>query len=250
MSSTQTPIDTTADSLALAGYAAQELPLGPLGSRGIVITGYVPAAAPLLAAIRANIGGTLSGPHRTVSHCELLAWVEHTGPEVVSVATTVAQSFMGSLEELLAVAPGIAPPKRPGSVQSKNPTYRRCPVSAVRVQSPILWLLAIRDVDTELPSRAVAAALVLRSYMSDRATCWPVIATIAWGMRASDRTVQRALRELEASGWLLRNSRVITWAPSTARPCQRTLSCWRDFENTSRAERTPQRSLDTCRSAA
>jgi len=43
--------------------------------------------------------------------------------------------------------------------------------------------------------------------MSDRATCWPVIATIAWGMRASDRTVQRALRELAAGGWLLRTSR-------------------------------------------
>ena len=88
--------------------------------------------------------------------------------------------------------------------RSDDETCRRSVVRAVRVVSPNLWVLAIRDVDTELPKRAVAAALVLRSYMNQTATCWPAVATISGGMRASDRTVQRALSQLEASGWLLR----------------------------------------------
>lgn len=79
-----------------------------MGNRRFVITGYVPAAGPLLAAIRASTGSALSGRHQSVSHCELLAWVERTSAEVVSVATTVAPWFTGSLEDLLAVAPGIA----------------------------------------------------------------------------------------------------------------------------------------------
>ena len=72
------------------------------------------------------------------------------------------------------------------------------------VRSANLWALAIRDVDTELSGRAVAAALLLRSYMNDRATCTPAVATIARGTRVSDRTVQRGLSELEAGGWLIR----------------------------------------------
>lgn len=91
--------------------------------------------------------------------------------------------------------------------RSDDETRRRPVVRGVRVMSANLWVLAIRDVDTELPKRAVAAALVLRSFMNQRATCWPVVATIAGGMRASDRTVQRALQELEAGGWVLRTSR-------------------------------------------
>jgi hypothetical protein len=102
-------IEAFADSLVLAGYATQMLLMvGPPFNWRLVITGYVPAAAPLLAAIRANTGTLMSARHQTVSQCELLAWVEHTSPEAVSMATTLAPWFTGSLEDLLAVAPGIA----------------------------------------------------------------------------------------------------------------------------------------------
>jgi hypothetical protein len=77
-------------------------------------------------------------------------------------------------------------------------------VRALAVRSATLWLLAIRDVDTELKGRAVTAALMLRSYMNDRATCTPAVGTIARGIRVSGRTVQRGLSDLEAGGWLIR----------------------------------------------
>jgi len=96
------------DNLALAGYATQELPLGSGGSYRVVITGYVPAAAPLLAALRANPSKIFSGCYGTATHCELLAWVEGASPEDVRAATMLAPWFTGSLEDLLAVAPGVA----------------------------------------------------------------------------------------------------------------------------------------------
>lgn len=101
-------IEAFVGDLALAGYATQELPLAPGGNCRVVITGYVPAAAPLLAALRANPCKTLSSCYRTATHCELLAWVEDARPEVVRAATTLAPWFTGSLEDLLAVAPGVA----------------------------------------------------------------------------------------------------------------------------------------------
>ncbi len=101
-------IQAFVDNLALAGYTTHEISVVPGYVVRIVITGYVPAAVPLLAAIRANTGKSMSARYQSVSHCELLAWVEHTSPEVVSAATTIAPWFRGSLENLLAVAPGIA----------------------------------------------------------------------------------------------------------------------------------------------
>jgi hypothetical protein len=101
-------IDAFTDDLALAGYAVQTLPLGPQGQGWTVITGYVPGAAPLLAAIYAKTCRTLLRQRPTMSHCEVLAWVEQACPEVVSVATSAAPFFLGSLEELFAAAPGIA----------------------------------------------------------------------------------------------------------------------------------------------
>ena len=54
----------------------------------------------------------MSDRHQTVRHSELLAWVEHTSPEVVSAANTLAPWFTGSFEDLMAVAPGIAQGQR------------------------------------------------------------------------------------------------------------------------------------------
>lgn len=68
------------DNLTFAGYAIQELPLGPDGSSRVVMTGYVPAAAPLINAIRANASGTLRGRHQIVSRCQLLAWSTTPAP--------------------------------------------------------------------------------------------------------------------------------------------------------------------------
>lgn len=101
-------IQAFVDNLALAGYATHEISVVPGYVARIVIAGYVPAAVPLLAAIRANTNRALWRGCQTVSHFELLKWVEDTSPEVVSAATTIAPWFTGSLEDLLAVAPGIA----------------------------------------------------------------------------------------------------------------------------------------------
>lgn len=101
-------LEAFADDLAFAGYAIQELQTGPFGRLRIFITGYVPAAAPLLAAIRAKAGGRFGVRFQTTRHCELLAWVEHAAPEVVDAAVAIAPWFTGSTEELFAVAPGIA----------------------------------------------------------------------------------------------------------------------------------------------
>lgn len=96
------------EKLALAGYAIQERPLDAPSYGRIVITGYVPAAVPLLARLRTEAGNSWSDRPATKRCGELLAWVDHAAPDVVDVAAAMAPWFTGSLEELLAVAPGIA----------------------------------------------------------------------------------------------------------------------------------------------
>ena len=100
------------DRLFLAGYVIQRLAFGPLSYGRFVITGYVPAAVPLLALLRADAGNNSSDRPATMRYGELLAWVDHAAPEVVYAASAIAPWFAGSLEELFAVAPGIA--LRPG----------------------------------------------------------------------------------------------------------------------------------------
>lgn len=98
------------DNFACAGYAIQDVQIDPGEFPRTFITGYVPAAVPLLAAIRGK--GGFAVRYQTVRLCELLAWVEHAAPEVVDAAAAIVPWFTGSLEDLLAVAPGIA--QRPG----------------------------------------------------------------------------------------------------------------------------------------
>ena len=54
----------------------------------------------------------------------------------------------------------------------------------------------------ELPHRAVTVYLYLKSRANAEGICWPSVRTIARDLHLSRATVQRAIRELQQSGWL------------------------------------------------
>lgn len=54
----------------------------------------------------------------------------------------------------------------------------------------------------DLPSRAIAVWLYLSRRANKDNQCWPAIDRIAQELHLSGRTVQRALRDLEHSGWI------------------------------------------------
>jgi hypothetical protein len=66
---------------------------------------------------------------------------------------------------------------------------------------PIVWRDAIRD-DRELGRTARLVAHTLSTYMNAGGHAWPSVALLAIGSRMSQRGVQKALRELEAAGYL------------------------------------------------
>ena len=61
--------------------------------------------------------------------------------------------------------------------------------------------------DSSMPHRAKAVYMYLRDRMNGQRQCWPGIARIAGDLRLSRSTVKRALKELERSGYLLRERR-------------------------------------------
>lgn len=58
-----------------------------------------------------------------------------------------------------------------------------------------------------LPHRAVAVYMYLKDRTNGDGVCWPAIPTIASQLRLSRSTVQRALRDLERTGWLEKSAR-------------------------------------------
>lgn len=56
--------------------------------------------------------------------------------------------------------------------------------------------------DGRLTATAVRLALILCRFARGKPSCWPSVATLAAELRRSRRTVQLALRQLEAAGWL------------------------------------------------
>jgi DNA-binding transcriptional MocR family regulator len=59
----------------------------------------------------------------------------------------------------------------------------------------------------DLPHRAVAVYMYLKGRANKDGICWPAVRTIARELHLSRATVQRALRELQASGWLVKENR-------------------------------------------
>ena len=57
----------------------------------------------------------------------------------------------------------------------------------------------------ELPHRDVAVYMYLKHRANAEGRCWPSVRTIAKDLNLSRATVQRALRELQQGGGLLRN---------------------------------------------
>ena len=61
--------------------------------------------------------------------------------------------------------------------------------------------------EDELPHRAKAVYIYLRDRSNKEGTCWPGVKTIAKELKLSPRTVQRAIRDLENSGLVIRQAR-------------------------------------------
>ena len=64
-----------------------------------------------------------------------------------------------------------------------------------------LWLRAVGA--TDLDPRRKAVAWAIGSYMNTEASCWPSEATIAVAASVSERTVQRSIPMIEATGLLV-----------------------------------------------
>ena len=59
----------------------------------------------------------------------------------------------------------------------------------------------------ELPHRAVTVYMYLKNRSNANGDCWPAVKTIARDLHLSRATVQRAIRDLERSGWLVKEPR-------------------------------------------
>lgn len=69
------------------------------------------------------------------------------------------------------------------------------------MSSRLDWRVAVRDSD--LSPTAKHVALTLDTYMNSRGLAWPTRATLAEGVGLSVKTVERALRELSQSGFIV-----------------------------------------------
>lgn len=58
-----------------------------------------------------------------------------------------------------------------------------------------------------LPHRAVSVYMYLKSRANKEGYCWPAIRTMGRELSLSRSTVQRALRELERTGWITKEPR-------------------------------------------
>ncbi|MFI3255732.1 MAG: helix-turn-helix domain-containing protein [Eubacteriales bacterium] len=59
----------------------------------------------------------------------------------------------------------------------------------------------------ELPSRARAVYMYLKDRTGTGKECWPSVNTIAKDLALSDRTIQRAMKDLEMAGILQKEAR-------------------------------------------
>ena len=59
----------------------------------------------------------------------------------------------------------------------------------------------------ELPHRAIAVYMYLKSRTDCNNTCYPAIGTIAGDLNMSRNTVQRAIKDLEKAGFLVKEQR-------------------------------------------
>ena len=58
-----------------------------------------------------------------------------------------------------------------------------------------------------LPHRAVTVYMYLKDRTNKEGICWPAIRTMAKDLHLSRSTVQRALRELDSTGWIAKELR-------------------------------------------
>lgn len=58
-----------------------------------------------------------------------------------------------------------------------------------------------------LPHRAVTVYMYLKERANREGICWPAISTMSRELSLSRSTIQRALRELERTGWITKDPR-------------------------------------------
>lgn len=56
---------------------------------------------------------------------------------------------------------------------------------------------------SDLPNRAIAVYLYLRSRANKEGVCWPAIPTMARELKMSESTVRRGVRDLQKAGFLI-----------------------------------------------
>lgn len=59
----------------------------------------------------------------------------------------------------------------------------------------------------DLPHRAVTVYMYLKERANRDGVCWPAVSTMSRELSLSRSTIQRALRELERTGWLNKEPR-------------------------------------------
>lgn len=59
----------------------------------------------------------------------------------------------------------------------------------------------------DLPHRAVTVYMYLKERANRDGICWPAVSTMSRELSLSRSTIQRALRELEGTGWLTKEPR-------------------------------------------
>lgn len=59
----------------------------------------------------------------------------------------------------------------------------------------------------DLPHRAVTVYMYLKERANRDGVCWPAVSTMSRELSLSRSTIQRALRELEGTGWLNKEPR-------------------------------------------
>lgn len=59
----------------------------------------------------------------------------------------------------------------------------------------------------DLPHRAVTVYMYLKERANQEGICWPAVSTISRELSLSRSTIQRAMRELERSGWITKEPR-------------------------------------------
>ena len=107
---------------------------------------------------------------------------------------------------------------------------------------------------SDLPHRARTVYMYLKDRINKDGTCWPSIRTIAQDLHLSRATVQRALNDLCAAGYLSTRSQILGLSPDRVQPSftlsHRSRQARPPAASRARAAQTPRRHASSAAEAA